>query len=181
LKETAVRLLRLFTSTEGRIGRADFWKGALLLVLAMFVLSWIAALSGFSTERTFTQTISVQGEPVREIVGTQWQIQPWATFAIGLILSVPFALLAVKRRHDRNFAGWDIYGFVVLQLLIALLAALSVTGDILFMLGVVHLVWSICLLILLGVLRGTPGPNDFGPDPVGGVRNSASSTRHPAS
>jgi uncharacterized membrane protein YhaH (DUF805 family) len=161
-----VKYLQLFTSLNDRIGRADFWKGSIGIFVGYLVLGGLAIALGFSTEQNFTQTIAVEGEEAQQIVGTQWQVNPWATFLITLIMMVPFTFLAVKRRHDRNFSGVDIYGFVALQLLIGLLAAVGFNGAPLVALSVVSLVWSICLLILLGFLRGTVGGNDFGPDPL---------------
>lgn len=35
--------------------------------------------------------------------------------------------------------------------------------------GVVTLVYGIYMLVVCGFLRGTPGPNQYGPDPLGGT------------
>lgn len=56
----------------------------------------------------------------------------------------PSLMVGIKRCHDRNRSGWFL-----------LLSFLPVIG------------W-IWLLIELGFLRGTVGPNRFGPDPVTG-------------
>ena len=34
--------------------------------------------------------------------------------------------------------------------------------------GIVFLVYAIYMLVQLGFLKGTPGPNSYGPDPLGG-------------
>ncbi len=52
--------------------------------------------------------------------------------------------VTVKRSHDRDKSGWWI--------LIAL----------------IPLIGAIWFLIEFGFLRGTPGPNRFGPDPLAG-------------
>jgi uncharacterized membrane protein YhaH (DUF805 family) len=36
-------------------------------------------------------------------------------------------------------------------------------------LGIVVGIFALYLLVVLGFLRGTPGPNQYGPDPVGGT------------
>jgi uncharacterized membrane protein YhaH (DUF805 family) len=36
-------------------------------------------------------------------------------------------------------------------------------------LGLVMLVYSIYMLVVLGFLKGTAGPNQYGPDPLGGT------------
>jgi uncharacterized membrane protein YhaH (DUF805 family) len=61
-----------------------------------------------------------------------------------LAVIVPgFAGLA-KRCHDRDRSGW----FQLISL--------------------IPLIGSIWLLVEVGFLRGTPGPNRFGPDPLAG-------------
>lgn len=62
---------------------------------------------------------------------------------VSLVLLYPSLALAAKRWHDRNKSGW--------WSLIAL----------------VPLVGPIWMLVENGFLRGTPGPNRFGPDPAG--------------
>ena len=72
-----------------------------------------------------------------------------AIFAIVillLLLTVIGLLLAIKRCHDRDRSGWFV-----------LVALIPVIGG----------VW---LLVELGFLRGTVGPNRYGPDPVPGYR-----------
>jgi uncharacterized membrane protein YhaH (DUF805 family) len=63
---------------------------------------------------------------------------------VSLAVIVPgFAGLA-KRCHDRDRSGW----FQLISL--------------------IPLIGSIWLLVEVGFLRGTPGPNRFGPDPLAG-------------
>ncbi len=59
----------------------------------------------------------------------------------ALIVLIPAILVYIKRFHDRDKSGWWI--------LIAL----------------IPLIGAIWLLIELGFLAGTPGPNRFGPPP----------------
>ncbi|MBS7538294.1 DUF805 domain-containing protein [Ancylobacter lacus] len=60
---------------------------------------------------------------------------------IGLLLILPSLALSVRRFHDLGRAGWW------------LLLALTGIGTL------VVTVWF--------MFRGTPGPNDYGPDPLG--------------
>src|SRR5262245_42546292 len=62
---------------------------------------------------------------------------------IGLVLFLPGLAVSVRRLHDIDRTGWWI------------LLALTVIGLI------VLLVWN--------CMRGTPGPNRFGPDPLAGI------------
>src|SRR5262249_12383731 len=73
--------------------------------------------------------------------------------------------IGVKRLHDRNKSGWWILLFYVVPLLLGgggNQAESAVAG----ILGLVSLAISIWALIELGFLRGTVGPNRFGPDPL---------------
>jgi uncharacterized membrane protein YhaH (DUF805 family) len=63
---------------------------------------------------------------------------------IGLALIWPALAGYAKRLHDRNMSAWWI-----------LLALVPVVGG-------------LALLVICGFLRGTAGPNRFGPDPLGG-------------
>ena len=73
--------------------------------------------------------------------------QATATYAIqaivGLVFLWPSLAVAVKRYHDRDKSGWWI---------------------LIIFIPVIGIIWYI---VELGFLRGTPGPNRFGPDPLG--------------
>ena len=65
-------------------------------------------------------------------------------YSILLIFSIYFALAVyAKRWHDRDKSGWW-----------SLIALVPIIGGI----------W---LLVECGILEGTRGPNQFGPDPLG--------------
>jgi uncharacterized membrane protein YhaH (DUF805 family) len=65
-------------------------------------------------------------------------------FIVALAILYPSVAIAAKRFHDRDKSGWWI--------LIVLIPFIG-------------LIWYI---VELGFLPGTPGPNRFGPDPLGG-------------
>lgn len=66
---------------------------------------------------------------------------------LGILLSLaliyPGLAVYVKRCHDRGKTGW---------------------WCLLLLIPIVGLIWAI---VDLGILKGTPGPNDYGPDPLG--------------
>lgn len=86
-----------------------------------------------------------------------------------LVLYVPLLWIglavATKRLHDRDRSAWW------LLLFYALPAVLSNVGDVVGGIGGVlslaGLAISIWAMVELGLLRGTPGPNRYGPDPLG--------------
>ncbi|MCK8783611.1 DUF805 domain-containing protein [Roseomonas sp. NAR14] len=65
------------------------------------------------------------------------------TILVSLLSIWPGLAAQVKRWHDHDRSGW----WVLIQL--------------------VPLVGPIYALVMIGFLRGTPGPNRFGPDPLG--------------
>ena len=62
------------------------------------------------------------------------------TLLAGLALFLPSLAVAVRRLHDQDYSGWMI------------------------LLGFIPLIGWIIVLVLM-CLRGTPGPNRFGPEP----------------
>lgn len=60
----------------------------------------------------------------------------------SLVLAWVGLMLAIKRCHDRGRTGWFLFA------------------------GLIPFVGGIWLIVELGFLRGTVGPNRFGPDPL---------------
>ena len=74
--------------------------------------------------------------------------------------------IGIKRLHDRDRSGWWI---VVFYFGPAVLAAAQNSSDGVLawlVLGLGAFAVSIWSLVELGFLRGTSGPNRFGPDPL---------------
>ncbi len=68
----------------------------------------------------------------------------WLGYTILMALLIwPSICIYAKRFHDRDKSGWWM------------------------LIGLVPIIGSIWLLIECGLLRGTEGPNRFGPDPLG--------------
>lgn len=86
-------------------------------------------------------------------------------------------VLGVKRLHDRDRTGWWIVLPSVLILLSIFAWALGEApgrpGALPVVLGLTALIAMGWLFIELGFLRGTQGPNQFGPDPLGAVQPDA--------
>jgi uncharacterized membrane protein YhaH (DUF805 family) len=104
----------------------------------------------------------------------------------SLIAFWPSIAILVKRIHDRGKSGWTcllLYIPVVLFsiLLVAWLASaiaaaatgavfamppLGALGAIVIVLGIVSVSVSLWFFVEFGCMRGTIGPNRYGPDPV---------------
>lgn len=74
--------------------------------------------------------------------------------------------IGVKRLHDRNKNGWLIVLFYVVPSILAGIANASKHAVASSLLGLASFVISIWGLVELGFLRGTVGPNPYGPDPL---------------
>lgn len=134
------------TSFEGRLNRQPYWIAniALLAVsmLVQFVLLSIANMA--------------------------------ASILVSLVFIYPAYALLVKRGYDRDrpaLIAQIFFGIVVLANLMQLFGLSGPPENPsapFMMLGVVILVSVIYILVDYGCLRGTVGPNRYGPDPLGG-------------
>ena len=120
----------LFASFEGRINRAKFWIGSLVLWVLWIVVNGVLS--------TMFGMQFAEGEILPAMGPVAWLV--WVIIAIALT----YATLAVwaKRWHDRDKSGWW-----------SLIALVPIVG-------------AIWILVELGCLPGTEGPNRFGPDPL---------------
>lgn len=147
-------LIPLLTTTEGRIGRQQWWLGIVVIIVASIVLSLILGILGLGS---------------------------WAQLIAYLVLLYPNWCLGIKRRQDRDNNGLDFKILIVVSGLLTLLQAFGIgvtmtdMGNGIMMpapdawmmvLSLAVAVLGIYLLVQLGFLRGTAGPNSYGPDPL---------------
>lgn len=132
----------LLFSFEGRVNRAKYWLVALvtigLSIAIAFLLIAVAlnSIAGFSV--------------------------------LALLILIPTyvgVVVGVKRLHDRNKSGWWLLLYYLVPGILTGLAGDSYEGTNLALNVVGHAI-SLWALIDLGFLRGTAGPNDYGPDPL---------------
>ena len=131
----------LYLSMEGRTNRQPFWLGVVVLVVVIWILEFILfAIFGTS----MVTTIDPNADPAAAAAAASAMMGKMAVPLIILTLLIlwPTLCLYAKRWHDRDKSGW--------------------WTLIMF----VPLIGSIWLLVELGFLRGTPGANRFGPDPL---------------
>jgi uncharacterized membrane protein YhaH (DUF805 family) len=62
-------------------------------------------------------------------------------FIIGILTLIAGIMMHIKRCHDRGKSGW---------------------WCLLLLIPVVNFIWAV---VDLGILPGTPGPNEYGPEP----------------
>ena len=146
-------LLRRYAGFQGRASRAEYWYftfGYLLFISFLFSLFLMFKMLAFSYPSSFVHALyssvlnMTDGVPV-------------------LLLFIPFAFLLlpnlavlVRRLHDTGRSGlWGV-AYVLLQI---------ITFVFYYRLLILWGLYSIGLL-LLTLLRGTPGDNEYGPDPL---------------
>jgi uncharacterized membrane protein YhaH (DUF805 family) len=158
-------LTDLLFSFKGRINR-----NGLMASIITAIIEVIARSSG----QTAVDPVTNQVEPtglLGMVVGVVGLVNMWIAFAFS-----------AKRLHDRDRTGW----WLIWQLLILILAVILVVvaivvpqeqGAVWYALAgaacLAAFVISVWLFVQIGFLRGTQGPNRFGPDPLGAARADA--------
>ena len=133
-------LVQMLFSFEGRLRRRDFWLCVLGLWVAQWVLQSLAMALFFPP---VPMTVSVAPDAAYAVWGNWWSRMGPASALIGCILLWPQLAISIKRLHDRGKTGlWILLVFI----------------------PILGWLW---LLVDMGFLDGTPGPNKFGPSPKG--------------
>jgi uncharacterized membrane protein YhaH (DUF805 family) len=151
-----------FIGFDGRLNRQAWWLSVIALIVVAIVINFIlGAVMGTGMMMSPSdlmqpgtlQKLSLQG------------------LIVSLITTYPYLAISVKRRHDRNNNGYDAVALIILGLVYNLLGAIglvSMGGTFQMIFGLVFLVLGIYVLVQLGFLKGTAGPNNYGPDPLQG-------------
>lgn len=148
----------LFLSANGRVSRKTWWIGTIVLIVASFLLYFILGLVGLGLTSA------------------------WGPLIVYALLVYPALNLGVKRRHDRDNDGMDYKIFMGVSAILSLLQAFGIgftptdlgngmvvmaPGTIMTIVQLAFAVFAIYMLVQNGFLKGTTGPNSYGPDPLG--------------
>ena len=139
--------VNLLFGYDGRVGRLYFFLGFVAFVA---VMSFLISIVEDATAGT--------GDIGRYVA---------FVFIVGIGIWMHSAMV-IKRLHDRDkAAGWYlIYGAAPVGIFIAAIYAyierIPAAAWILFTVSIAGLIWAI---VELGIMRGTAGPNRFGPEP----------------
>lgn len=137
-------------SFQGRINRAKYW----LAVLIYFGVAIVLALLGFLIGH-------IPG------VGILYSIIALVVYIAMLVSGIA---VGIKRLHDRAKPGWWLLVFYVLPTVLMLIGTLLSWGAgsmaISGLFSLIALAISVWGFVELGCLRGTVGPNAYGPDPL---------------
>jgi uncharacterized membrane protein YhaH (DUF805 family) len=146
----------LLFSFRGRINRGKYWLAVLIymLVWTAFITGCLIWLGGMNTDDPFS------------FAGAGLLI--WLMGFILLVAGIWSGLaVGIKRLHDRDKSGWWILLFWLGPGILSGSNAFmpDVGGG--FILSLAAAAVAIWGFVELGCLPGTPGPNRYGPDPLG--------------
>jgi uncharacterized membrane protein YhaH (DUF805 family) len=143
---------QLFFSFKGRINRAKYWLGILIYVIIALLMASLGYAAG---ESGAFQLLSI---------------------IVNIGLFIGGLALGAKRLHDRDKSAWWLLLFYLLPSALFGIGALTflyglgeeaaggvIGGAVAYVLGLAVFVWA---FVEIGCLRGTLGPNRFGPDPL---------------
>jgi uncharacterized membrane protein YhaH (DUF805 family) len=136
--------LRRYAEFSGRSRRKEYWMFALLM---MIVYAIGAALMFSALVPLLTAGAGTPSDPAMFTPGFWVGAGLLGLFTLAIL--VPAVAVTVRRLHDRDMSGWWYLGVLIL-------------GQIPYLGFLVQ----IGFLVLM-CLPGTPGPNRFGPDPLG--------------
>ena len=138
-------MTQLLFSFQGRLNRKPYWMTVIATTVA-FILALLLALAALR----------------------EYGLLP-VTIAIILVLYIPLIwiglALSAKRLHDRDKSAWWLLVFYALPTILS--TAADRTEDVQFI--ILHLISfgiTVWAFVELGCLRGTIGPNRYGPDPL---------------
>ncbi|MEQ1769300.1 MAG: DUF805 domain-containing protein [Devosia sp.] len=179
-------LLALF-GFNGRLNRAPFWGYSLLLVVVIVIVQLVIVSSVLAPQMAvlMEQVGSGNTPTAQDFLGMFSGMAPklgWLAIIIQVVFSFPAAALSVKRRHDRDKSGLDVWIYIGLSIVISVLQLLGIgmtTGEVrgvavmmpdtwMQVVQLALVIFGLYLFIVLAFLRGTIGQNSYGPDPLGG-------------
>ena len=137
----------LFFKFSGRINRAKYWIAAIVYA----VIGIIFGIIGYITD---------QSAVVQAVSGI-----------VNIVVFISALAVGIKRLHDRDKSGWYLLIFYVVPgILITASAVVGATAEdssvIVMILGLISFAIFVWAFVELGCLRGTVGPNRYGPDPI---------------
>jgi uncharacterized membrane protein YhaH (DUF805 family) len=183
LGEAMNNIISNFTTLDGRIGRQSWWIGTIIIIVVFFILSlFLLPLIGFGISPGDIAAAGSDPAALSQVITSGMGRAAWGSLVLYLLAAYPSYALGVKRRHDKDNNGLDLLIYMALGAVVLILQALGMTtvvtevagmvvpqpNTIGWVLSIVQLVYGIYMLVVLGFLKGTKGPNQYGPDPLGG-------------
>jgi uncharacterized membrane protein YhaH (DUF805 family) len=147
-----MNLMKIFFSFRGRANRAAFWLVSVtwFVVAPVLYYAWTAS-----------------GGPELSFDVNRLADAAFIVLAIAVLTSC-FAI-GVMRLHDRNKSAWWLALFYFCPPVVETLASLNALDSAMVFLNILSLAITLWAFVELGFVRGTFGPNRYGPDPMDDV------------
>ena len=128
-----------YVTFSGRAQRSEYWWFQLFYFLIMIVLVVLLAATG---------GLAVLADPGAPPPGGAAILIYIVMFIVILGMFLPAISVTVRRFHDYNLSGWWYLGGILAGIipLVGFLASIAI--------------------FVITLLKGTDGPNNFGPDPL---------------
>ena len=154
------KIIALLTTSEGRIGRQQWWIGVVAMIVVGIIASIVIGIISFGNATIFG----------------------WLVVLLNLALLWPSYNIGMKRRHDRDNDGMDLKIMLGVGVLLNILTATGIGSSVvdigggvmmpqpalwLTIINLLFAVFAIYMLVQLGFLKGTTGANTYGSDPLG--------------
>jgi uncharacterized membrane protein YhaH (DUF805 family) len=156
--------LKRYAQFTGRSTRREFWMWVLFIIIVTIVLSILDGMLGLGGHNSYGST-NLSGPGATGYSYGAATRGGWLTNLFSLAVLVPNIAVSVRRLHDVNRSGWWILmpfaPYVVGFILMLGLHSFAV-GGLLIGVGAIGAI----VLLVWYCLRGTVGPNRFGPDPL---------------
>ncbi len=147
-------------SFKGRMARGPYWKClALIYAMMVAVTVGVSLAVAFMLARGDPAALQALAGPESSFYGPT-EMRYLTTF-ISLPFMWPLIALAIKRIHDFNH-GWDLYAPILALGVVA--TGLLLAGYDAY-LGPMHAL-GLGFSALIGFVKGTPGDNAYGPNPL---------------
>jgi uncharacterized membrane protein YhaH (DUF805 family) len=151
-------IIGLLFSYQGRINRGKYWLAAAIYFGLMILVMAVAFISFGNS------LLAIGDEGADDSMITGLISKGIGFILLLLIIYIPMVIsgvfVGIKRLHDRDKSGWWILVFYLLP------SVLGGLGDTSFIFSLASFAVAIWGLVELGLLRGTVGPNQYGPDPL---------------
>ena len=131
-----MNLMKIFFSFRGRANRAAFW----LVSVTWFV--------------------------VAPALYYAWTASGGSAVSVAIAVLTSCLAIGVTRLHDRNKSAWWLLLFYFCPPIVETLASLNALDSAMVFLNILSLAITLWAFVELGFVRGTFGPNRYGPDPL---------------
>jgi uncharacterized membrane protein YhaH (DUF805 family) len=158
--------LKRYAQFSGRSRRMEYWMYTLFVLIVGVVLSIVDSILGLGGHAALTSETGSSGA-----VYGAFANRGLLANLFSLATLVPSLAVGVRRLHDTNRSGWWLLVMLVPYIIGAVLlgaGAVSASTSLLVSGGIAFLVGGIGAIVLLVwyCTAGTPGPNDYGDDPM---------------